>query len=107
MRLPAAFAVVGGIVRHGDKTALRHSLRIQACALLLHCTIGPADNNSWMFFRAVEVLRQIEVSDQSDTQSIIERDLLVNDIRALREGLVPNQRIGGRGRVGRKYKRAQ
>ena len=102
MWLSAAFAVVGGIVRDGDKPALCHRLGIQARALLLHRTIGAADNQGGMFFRAIDVFRKIKVSNQSDPESIIERDLLVSDVWALRKGFVPSKRIGSRGRVGGK-----
>jgi hypothetical protein len=41
--------------------------------------------------RAIEVLRDIHVRDESNAKPVIEGDLLVIDAIALGEGLVPSQ----------------
>ena len=47
------------------------------------------------FLRAIEVLRNVQVRDEFDAESVVEGNLLLSHERALRKSLVPREGVGG------------
>jgi hypothetical protein len=89
MRLSAAFADIGRIMRDRDKAALGHGLCVKPRRLLLHRAKGRADDQRRMFPRAVERLRNVQIRDQRNAETVVIRHLAVIDAIALRKCLVP------------------
>ena len=83
----AALAGEGGVEGQGQKAALGHGLGVQAGALLLHRAEGAADRDGRE--PALPLLGDVEVRRQGDAVAVDKGDLLVPDLLAPREGLVP------------------
>ena len=90
-RLAAAFSGIGPIESHRDEATLRHRLRVKARRLFLHRTKRATDGKRRQA-PVGPVLGQIQVARQGDAVAVLEGDLLMIDLLASGEGLVPSGR---------------